>query len=141
MEIGEGPGWRLVVDPRRSPYSALVGGEGWAAELTAAELQTLRRAARRLTEQHRALADSLMAEEAIDIELELPIGAPQDGGPGSLWLGLSGDRRHWTLRFVLTPEPGARGLEGAWGAAASEAFSAALAGLSPTGSEGGDQDC
>ena len=140
MEICEGQGWRLVVDPSRSPYTALIGGEGWACELTAAELLALQRASGRLTEQHGALADTLMAEEAIDIELELPIGEPRADGGGSLWLGLRGDRSGWSLQLVLTPEPGSRGIEGGWNPAASAAFAAALERLRPAERAGGDQD-
>ena len=141
MEIGEGQGWRLVVDPSRIPYAALIGGEGWASELTGPELLALQQATKRLTDQHRALEDSLMAEEAIDIELELPIGDPRAGGAGSLWLGLRGDRCGWSLHLVLTPETGSRGFEGGWSAAASEAFAAALERLRPAEQGGGDQDC
>lgn len=140
MEICEGQGWRLVVDPSRTPFIALIGGDGWASELTAAELHTLQLAAGRLTAQHRAMADGLMAEEAVAMEVELPIGDPEAGDAGSLWLGLDGDRRHWTLQLVLTPGPGSRGLEGAWSAPASEAFSAALERLRPAEQGGGDQN-
>ncbi|MBW4530679.1 MAG: DUF1818 family protein [Aphanothece saxicola GSE-SYN-MK-01-06B] len=141
MEIGEGQGWRLVVDPSRSPYTALIGGEGWACELTGAELLALQRASERLTAQHVALAGTLMAEEAIDIELELPIGDAHSDAGGSLWLGLRGDRGSWSLQLVLTPEPGSRGMEGGWTAAASAAFAAALERLRPAEPSGGNQDC
>ena len=79
MEIGEGPGWRLVVDPTRAPFIALIGGDVGASELTAAELGALQQAAGRLTAQHRAMADVLMAEEAVAMEVELPIGDPEAG--------------------------------------------------------------
>lgn len=140
MEICEGQGWRLVVDPCRAPFIAIIGGDGWASELTAAELHALRQAAGRLTAQHRAMADVLMAEEAVTMEVELPIGGPEAGDAGSLWLGLEGDRHQWTLQLVLTPAPGIRGIEGGWSAAASEAFSAALERLRPAEHGGGDQD-
>jgi Domain of unknown function (DUF1818) len=140
VEISEGPGWRLVVDPSRAPFIALIGGDGWATELTAAELDALCRAACRLTAQHRAMADVLMAEEAVALEMELPIEDPEAGDAGSLWLGLDGDRHHWALQLVLTPAPGGRGIEGGWGAAASEAFSAALERLRPAEQDGGDED-
>jgi len=139
VEICEGSGWRLVVDPARAPFIALIGGDGWASELTAAELGALRLAVARLTAQHRAMADVLMAEEAVAMEVELPIGEPEGGGAGSLWLGLEGDRHHWTLQLVLTPAPGLRGIEGGWSAAASEAFSAALERLRPAEQGGGDE--
>lgn len=141
MEICEGQGWRLVVDASRTPYTALIGGEGWACELTGAELLALQQASGRLTAQHVALAGTLMAEEAIEIELELPIGDPCSDAGGSLWLGLRGDRGSWSLQLVLTPEPGSRGIEGGWKPAASAAFAAALERLRPAGRGGGDQDC
>jgi hypothetical protein len=141
VEICEGQGWRLVVDPSRTPYTALIGGEGWASELTGVELLTLQQATGRLIAQHGDLAGTLMAEEAIDIELELPIGDPRADAGGSLWLGLRGDRRGWSLQLVLSPEPGSRGIEGGWNPAASAAFAAALERLSPAGQAGGDQDC
>ena len=128
------------MDPSRSPYTALIGGEGWACELTGAELLALQRASGRLTAQHVALAGTLMAEEAIDIDLELPIGDPGSKAGGSLWLGLQGDRGSWSLQLVLTPEPGVRGVEGGWTAPASAAFAAALERLRPAERAGGDQD-
>jgi hypothetical protein len=132
VEVREGKGWRLVVDPDRWPFAALIGGAGWASELTTAELLTLQQATRRLVDQHRALVEGLMAEEALELELELPLEGltTADGRQGgSLWLALSGDRRRWALRLVLTPAPGVRGIEAAWDDPASAAFAAALAGL------------
>ncbi len=140
MEVREGEGWRLVVDPTRRPFLALIGGSNWASELTGPEVLALQQASQRLVDQHRVLVDGLMAEEAIDLELELPLADPKrEGGPeGSLWLGLTGDRSRWSLRLVLTPSPGGRGFEGGWDEAASAPFAAALAALDgladPTGS-------
>jgi hypothetical protein len=98
----------------------LIGGEGWAAELSSEEAAALRHGVGRLLEQHRALVNGLMAEEAISLELE------QELSPGALWLALEGDRHRWALRFVLTPGPPRRGLEGSWSEAASAPFAAAL---------------
>ena len=60
-----------------------------------------------------------MKEESIGLELDL----------GGLWMALEGDRRHWQVRFVLTPKGIQRGLEGGWDAAASQAVAVALAQL------------
>jgi hypothetical protein len=79
-----------------------------------------------LQEQHRALVDTLMAEEAIELAMELAC----EGG--DLWLSLEGDRNRWCLRFVLTPAPGRRGVEGSWGGEASVALAAALQTCMPT---------
>ncbi|MFZ9570377.1 MAG: DUF1818 family protein, partial [Vulcanococcus sp.] len=38
----EGEGWRLAWDASRHPFSVLIGGAGWAAELTDLEAQALR---------------------------------------------------------------------------------------------------
>lgn len=135
MEVCEGEGWRLVVDPARRPFAVMIGGGGpeagsWAAELTAAEAGALRRGVTTLVEQHRSMVDSLMAEEAIELAMELPC----EGG--ELWLSLEGDRQCWCLRFVLTPAPGCRAVEGSWGAEASVALAAALVAFRPPESPG-----
>ncbi len=126
MRIEEGDGWRLVVDPARSPFPVLIGGHGWATELTFAEASLLRRGVLRLVEQHSDLAGGLMAEEALTLEFEAAL-APDPGSPGGdLWMELEGNRREWSLRFVLTPGPHHRAVEGSWAAAASRSLAAVL---------------
>ena len=127
MEVCQGEGWRLVFDPARYPFSALIGGQGWAAELTGDELAALCRAIQRLRRQHAELVDQLMAEESIELELELPLAATEQ--PGSLWVALDGNRRDWSLRFVLSPGAGVRAFEGGWCTGASAPFAAALEGV------------
>jgi len=112
----EGEGWRLAWDGAHQPFAVLIGGEGWAAELTLAEAEALRAAVADLVGQHAALVDQLMAEEAIELELER----------GVWWLAVAGDREQWDLRVVLTPEAGQRAIEGSWPAPASAAFTRAL---------------
>ena len=133
MKVEEGEGWRLVVDASRAPFPVLVGGEQWAAEFTVVEGLALARGIGRLVDQHHALADRLMAEEAIELELELLLEAPSDPcatTAGNLWVGLDGNRDQWRLRFVLTcSDLGQRSLEGAWTPAASPALAAALAAM------------
>jgi hypothetical protein len=119
MQVQEGEGWRLLVDPARHPFVVLIGGAGWAAELTAQEAESLRQGFGQLLEQHAAIADQLMEEESIGLELDL----------GGLWMALDGDRRHWQVRFVLTPEGLQRGLEGSWDGSGSQAMAEALAQL------------
>ena len=119
MQVQEGEGWRLLVDPARHPFVVLIGGAGWAAELTAQEAESLRQGFGQLLEQHAAFADQLMEEESIGLELDL----------GGLWMALDGDRRHWQVRFVLTPEGLQRGLEGSWDGSGSQAMAEALAQL------------
>ena len=112
----EGPGWRLAVDPARPGYQALIGGDGWAIEISLDELAQLKSLCGRLQEQHLAISDQLMAEEAIEIALE----------QGPWWLELSGDRERWCLRFVLSG-PSGRGAEGGWQPLASAELCLALA--------------
>jgi hypothetical protein len=125
VQVQEGEGWRLAVDPSRQPFPVLVGGSGWGVELTASEARALRLGVERLVQEHRGLEGMLLEEEAIELELELEL------EPGCLWLALEGDRRRWSLRFVLTPAPHQRAVEGAWLPPASEAMAAALAVASP----------
>ena len=128
MEVCQGEGWLLVIDPARDPYIALVGGSDWAVELTRQELETLWRASRRLRMQHAALTDQLMAEESLELDLELPL-QTSSVPAASLWMALEGDRQQWILRFVLNPGAGARAVEGGWSVGASAPFAAALEAL------------
>jgi hypothetical protein len=132
VQVQEGEGWRLVVDPAREPFTVLIGGQGWAAELTGGEARALSRGVARLVQQHRDLAGALLAEELLSLELEVELEAEAEAerraAAGVLWLALEGDRHRWSLRFVLTPGPARRALEGSWPAAASLPLAAALAG-------------
>jgi hypothetical protein len=112
----EGEGWRLAWDASRHPFSVLIGGAGWAAELTDLEAQALRDGVRDLAEQHRQLVNQLMAEESIELELER----------GFWWLCLEGDREGWSLRAVLSPEASQRAVEAFWPQSAAQGFTAAL---------------
>ncbi len=117
----EGQGWRLAWrdDPQsleRQPFSVLIGGQGWAAELTAAEAGALAAAVVDLVCEHQALVDQLLAEEAISLELER----------GPWWLALEGDRLQWSLKGILSPEAGQRSLEVSWSVEASPALWQAL---------------
>ncbi len=116
MQVQEGPGWRFCVDLQRQPHPVLIGGEGWAVELSLAEAAHLRRGALQLSAELEAIADQLMAEESITLELER----------GPLWLELEGQAGSFALRFVLQPGAGGRGVEGAWGAMATAPLLAAL---------------
>ena len=114
----EGEGWRLAWDRQRDPFPLLIGGEGWASELTAVEGRALFKAMEALSDQHGNLRASLMEEETICLEFQ---GSTEE--PGSdLWVTLDGDRQDWVLRFVLQPGPGKRALEGSWSQKAAAGF-------------------
>ena len=123
MELFEGEGWWLRVDPARQPFPVLIGGRDWGAELTAAEALLLQEGASTLLEQLQAIAGSLMPEETIELDLDR----------GGLWLQLAGAPDAWRLRFVLSSQqqgPGRpRALEAGWCSAASPALAAALRGI------------
>ena len=112
----EGEGWRIVWDGDRQPFAVLIGGAGWATELSRAEAEFLRDALADLLAQHAALVDQLMAEESISLELERD----------PWWLTIDGDRRQWSLQVMLSPQPGQRAFEGSWPHPASRGFSQAL---------------
>jgi hypothetical protein len=112
----EGEGWRLAWDGDRQPFSVLIGGDGWAVELSSCEAEALRDAVADLVAQHAALVDQLMAEEAISLALERQ----------PWWLAIEGDRQSWALQVVLSPQPGQRAFEGGWPHPASRAISQAL---------------
>ena len=111
----EGSGWRFARDPSRGPYPVLIGGESWAFELTDPEWRELVGLVSALEDQHGALVDQLMAEEAIEIEMER----------GVWWAALGGDRAHWHLSVVLTGSQG-RDAEGRWPSPAAMAVVAAM---------------
>ena len=117
MLVQEGEGWRWLEDSARHPFSFLIGGQGWAFELTAEEAHGLGRALVQLVQEHHDLASQLMPEESISLELER----------GPLWIALEGDRHAWSLRFVLTPGADCRAVEGSWLPGPSAALVAALA--------------
>jgi len=131
VQISEGQGWRLQVDPGRRPYSALIGGQDWAVELDPHELSGLRRGVLTLLAQRDQLLGCLMPEEELDLELDLSLPArePGDSSGGALFVAISGSADRWSLRFVLTPGDGSRAAEGAWSATASPPLAAALEGL------------
>ena len=115
MILQEGPGWRLAQDLSRGEFSILVGGEGWAFELTEPEWKDFVGLLSTLESQHCALKDQLMAEEAIELELDR----------GVWWGCLAGDCQSWSLAIVLTPQKG-RGVEGFWPASTAAAVAAAV---------------
>ncbi len=112
----EGEGWRIAWDGDRQPFVVLIGGAGWATELSRVEAEALRDALADLLAQHAALVDQLMAEESISLELERD----------PWWLTIDGDRREWSLQVMLRPLPGQRAFEGSWPHPASRGFSQAL---------------
>jgi Domain of unknown function (DUF1818). len=117
LQVQQGPGWRFGFDPARQPYSVLIGGHDWAAELREQEAAGLHRAAQRLRAQWLAIRDQLMPEEQISLDMEC----------GPIWAELEGTAQAVALRFVLQPEGPERAMEGGWSAEATQALLAVLA--------------
>ena len=117
MQVQQGPGWRFGLDPVRQPYSVLIGGNDWAAELREQEAEVLHSAAQRLHAQWLAIRDQLMPEEQISLDTEC----------GPIWAELEGTAQAVALRFVLQPEGLERAMEGGWSAEATQALLAVLA--------------
>lgn len=114
MQVQQGPGWRFGLDSECSPFPVLVGGEGWAVELSLEEARGLCGGALRLIAELERCADQLMPEEQIALEL--------DAGP--VWLELDGHPGALALHFVLQPPAGSgnRGVEGSWPVEATTAL-------------------
>ncbi len=101
----EGPGWRLAKDLSRRPFSTLIGGDGWAFELTEDEWDSLVKLVLKLDNQHRQLQNQLLVEESIQMESECEL----------WWVCLEGNRSQWSLRILRQGDlDRIRGIEGFW---------------------------
>ena len=113
----EGAGWRLAVGRKGTLFSALVGGETWAFEITESEWQELAILVLALESQHAELQGQLMLEEAIELEMER----------GVWWGCMDGDCHHWNLKLILNGEASAqRSMEAHWPSPAAAAIVAAM---------------
>lgn len=102
--IKEGAGWRVGWDPAAPLYPGLVGGEDWAFELTAAELEDFCRLLQQLAGTMLHMQAELMEEEQLCCEAETE----------HLWLEAEGFPSAYGLRLILH---GQRRAEGGWPAA------------------------
>ncbi|MEM1310566.1 MAG: DUF1818 family protein [Cyanobacteria bacterium P01_D01_bin.71] len=99
--LKEGAGWRLGYDPSANVFQGLVGGDGWAIELTKAEFSDFCRLALQLADTLRSLSAELMDEERVTCEQETP----------QIWLEVEGFPDQFALRFILLE---GRQAEGGW---------------------------
>jgi hypothetical protein len=116
-QIRTGQGWRLGYRPH-SPYPAMVGGEDWAFELTAAELTDFCRLVDQLAAAMEQMKQELMAEEKIACEAASDL----------LWLEVSGYPHSYDLRLILQQ---GRQVEGNWSAGVVEPLLAAASQIFP----------
>ena len=113
----EGPGWRLARDSSRGHFSVVIGGDGWAFELTEQEWLALASLVDELVVQHEKLESQLMPDEAICLEI----------GRESWWGCLEGDRDTWSLQLVLEGDDKyLRGFEAYWPIPAAQSITSAM---------------
>ena len=113
----EGPGWRLARDPSRGIFSVLIGGEGWAIELTENEWESLVKVIRQLLDQYQQLQNTLMKEETITLELEQQ----------QWWVCIDGNCSSWSLQVIFHGDCNqSRGFEAFWPTPASQAIATAM---------------
>ncbi|MBE9184768.1 DUF1818 family protein [Microcoleus sp. LEGE 07076] len=103
--IKTGSGWRLGWNPEAEEFQGLVAGDGWAIELTEAELNDFCRLLGQLTDTMTQMASELMDEEKIAIEAESDL----------LWVQVEGYPQAYSLQLILNA---GRRCEGFWPAAA-----------------------
>lgn len=103
--LKKGAGWRLGWQPQGGAFPALVGGEDWAVELTAAEWADFCRLLAQLGEAIAQIAPELMPEEHLNCAVESE----------TLWLEADGTAAAYSLRLILNT---GRRAEGNWPPAA-----------------------
>ncbi|MEG4218720.1 DUF1818 family protein [Microcoleus sp. Pol14C6] len=103
--IKTGSGWRLGWNPEVEEFQGLVAGDGWAIELTEAELNDFCRLLGQLAGTMSQMASELMDEEKIAIEAESDL----------LWVQVEGYPEAYSVQLILNA---GRRCEGFWPAAA-----------------------
>lgn len=99
--VKRGFGWCLGWDPEAPDFKGLLGGDGWAIELTDIELKDFCQLLEQLTRTMRDMTDELMDEEKIACEAESDL----------IWMQVEGYPHSYTVQFILNT--GRRG-EGKW---------------------------
>ncbi|MCU0567079.1 MAG: DUF1818 family protein [Oculatellaceae cyanobacterium Prado106] len=100
-QIKEGTGWRLGWDADAPQFQGLVGGEGWAIELTEAEWDDFCRLSVQLADTMQQMSQELMDEERLSCEVE----------SDRLWLEAEGYPHAFSLQLILLT---GRRAEGFW---------------------------
>ncbi len=113
----EGLGWRLARDTSRGKFSLLVGGDGWAIELTEQEGKKLYEVMKKLLEQFDFIKAHLMEEEPLNIDIEV-----------DQWKAfLNGDKTEWSLKLILNGDGiYTRGVEVFWPAPVAQTVTSAM---------------
>jgi hypothetical protein len=109
--IKTGVGWRLGWNPQAQEFKGLVAGDGWAIELTEAELNDFCRLLGQLAATISQMASELMDEEKIAIEAESDL----------LWVQVEGYPEAYSVQLILNA---GRSCEGFWPVAVAPEFGA-----------------
>ena len=113
----EGSGWRVARDSSRSSFPVIIGGDGWALELTEEEWISLIPLIEDLINQHKQLENQLIPEESIYLEIERK----------PWWACLDGDRDSWSLQLILEDSGTSnRGFEAYWPIPAAQSIASAM---------------
>mgnify|MGYP001374934854 CR=1 FL=1 len=79
------------MDLSREPFPFLLGGNGWAIELTKAEWLSLVPVVDEVIDQHEKLKPQLLPDESISLDLER-----------EPWVvSLKGDKHKWSIQLIL----------------------------------------
>jgi hypothetical protein len=105
-QLKSGTGWRIGWDSDAELYRGLVGGEGWAIELTEAEFAEFCRLVDQLANTMNQMSHELMDEERISCEVESDL----------IWVEAEGYPQFYELHFMVLT---GRQAEGSWSVAAS----------------------
>jgi len=117
MIQNEGAGWRIAKDPSKNNFPFLLGGDGWAIELSQEEFGAFVGLVKDLLEELVRIEKQMMPEEIICIEIERQ----------ELWGCLEGKVSAWSLRFVLQRvSQSARGVEVSWKSPGAKAIALAM---------------
>ena len=100
----ENNNWRLSKNLEKGKFCFLIGVNNWAIELQKSEFSLLYTSLLRINKQLLEIADELMDEEFINLELEqLP-----------WYVELEGKKNEWNLRLVFESQEQTRSFEMYW---------------------------
>jgi hypothetical protein len=100
-QIKRGNGWQLGIDPDAPTFRGLVGGNGWAIELTEAELADFRHLLLQIIDTVQHIKQELMPEEKFTCEVESDL----------IYLEAEGEGDRISLHLILLT---GRRAEGTW---------------------------
>ena len=96
--------WRLDKDLKKGKFCFLIGVNNWAIELQKSEFHSLYNLLQKLNKQLLEIANDLMEEELITLEIEqLP-----------WYIQLEGKKEAWSLRLVFESQEQTRSFEMYW---------------------------